>query len=131
MLNRPSSCYLLQGKEPSDVEIALIDATWLAEPSATDYVPGGTVTFTFRPLGKVSVCWHISMTSCSGVSLICLERNGELLFLLNENVNAGHDQTVSAGTAHRQLRRVGYWPALHEPLVTKMNADLRVQWCKS
>ena len=51
---------------------------------------------------------------------------------MTENVSAARDQTVSARTAHPQLHRGGYFrrAAVHKALITKMNAHLRVQWCK-
>uniref|UniRef100_A0A4W6EM72 Transposase Tc1-like domain-containing protein n=1 Tax=Lates calcarifer TaxID=8187 RepID=A0A4W6EM72_LATCA len=54
------------------------------------------------------------------------------LFRVTENVNAGCDQTVSA-TVRRQLHREGYYSrvAVHKPVITKMNACLRVQSCKN
>ncbi len=40
---------------------------------------------------------------------------------------------LSAKTVRRRLHREGYYSrvAVHKPLITKMNAHLRVQWCKN
>ena len=42
---------------------------------------------------------------------------------MTENVNAGYDQIVSAGTVHLQLRRERFYSrvAVHKPLITKAN----------
>lgn len=52
---------------------------------------------------------------------------------VTEDVHAGRDQTVSARTARCQLHRGGYYSrvAVHNPLNKKMNAHLRIQWCKN
>lgn len=54
------------------------------------------------------------------------------LCLVTENVNDGRDQTMLARAVRQQLhivRGVGM-DAGHKPLITKINSDLRVQWCK-
>lgn len=62
------------------------------------------------------------------INAICnLRKNrGAALPQVTENVNAGHDHTVSARTVRRQLHREGYYnrAAVHKPLITEMNAHL-------
>ena len=68
------------------------------------------------------------------INAICnLRKNrGATLPQVTENVNAGHDHTVSARTVRRQLHREGYYnrAAMHKPLITKMNAHLELGGAK-
>lgn len=57
---------------------------------------------------------------------------------MTEKVNAGCDQTVSAGTVCQLHLHEGGWVvrgcysrfAVHKAFITKMKAHWRVQWCK-
>ena len=68
------------------------------------------------------------------INAICsLRKNrGAALPQVTENVNAGHEHTVSARTVRRQLHREGYYnrAAVHKPLITKMNAHLEFSGAK-
>ena len=96
------------------------------------------VTFVFRSMGGKDISiqdWKLWLTAhiwswCSFISAICKENRRATLPQVTENVNAGHDQTVSAIAVCWQLHREGYYSrtAVHKPLITKMNAHLRVQW---
>ena len=63
---------------------------------------------------------------CLCIIAICRDKQEEQLLQVTENINAGHNQTLSARAVCRQLHREGYYcrSAVHKPLITMMNAQL-------
>ena len=135
-----------RGKYVSDFERRLIvradaSVTKNAQLAAVSIGTVTNVTSAFRSMGKTSVNM---VGNCSqqctfydrdahALARYVKKNRGTASPQVTEDVKAEQDPSVSARTACRQLHREGYYSRfeMHKPLITKMNAHLRVQWCKN